>query len=143
MSGSGVPSPLLNRVVGSSLGKKGEAAFQVYSYRCVRQGTRSKEISIMSGGGTYPNRIVTFTEVNFTPNWQGAQYPDPYSGFVSYAIPKGNTPEENYGTVTITRTDGKVLSFEVSHDDYCAVEIRENIIRFASLERLHTDGPFL
>jgi len=124
------------------MGKKDEAAFQVYSYRCVRQGTRNKEVFTMSGGGTYPNRIVTFYEVKFSPNWYSAQYPDPYSGFVSYEIQQGQTPEENYGTVSITRTDGKVLAFEVSRDDNCAVEIRENIIRFASLERLHTDGPF-
>jgi hypothetical protein len=96
----------------------------------------------MSGGGTYPNRIVTFSEVIFSPNWIGAEYPDPYTGFVSYAIEEASTPEENYGTVTITRSDGKVLSFEVCREDDCAVQIRENIIRFASLERLHTDGPF-
>src|SRR2546429_7743875 len=110
MSGYEVPTPSRNKAVGSLLGKKDEAAFQVYSYKCVRQGTRSKEVSIMSGGGTYPNRIVTFSEVNFSPNWYGAQYPDPYTGFVSYEIQEGSTPAENYGTVTITRTDGKVLA---------------------------------
>jgi hypothetical protein len=98
-----------------------------------------KEISTMAGSGApQPNRIVTFLEVIFR-NFTANGLPDPYTGFVDYGIPY---PEE-YGSLSITRSDGKVLSFEVARSEDFVVAIRENVIVFSSTPGKPWDEPFL
>jgi hypothetical protein len=77
----------------------------------------------MAGSGGSNTRFVTFSEVILGPGWSSLN-PD-YEGFVTYHHPE----DQDYpSSVTITRSDGKVLSFEVLLD--FKVQIRENVIRF-------------
>ena len=73
-------------------------------------------------GGTY-TRLVTFSEVMLgQPSWHSEGRPDP-EGFVTYTH-----RAQDASTVIITRSDGKVLSFDVVGG--FSVNIRENVIRF-------------
>lgn len=93
-----------------------------------------KEISTMAGGA--PNRIVTFSEVMFVPYaWAVIGHPD-NEGFVTY----NHNPQTEPSTIAITRSDGKVLSFEVT-EDY-SVQMRDNIIKFSGREGLPSGEPF-
>ncbi len=88
----------------------------------------------MAGGD--PNRIVTFSEVMFVPfAWEVSEQPN-HEGFFTYNHFYNTDPS----TVTITRSDGKVLSFEVSGDFY--VQMRENVIRFVGIEGQPSGYPF-
>jgi hypothetical protein len=95
-------------------------------------------------GGPSPNRIVTFLEVNFSRNWFPESQPNP-DGFVNWYL---YVPEaEGSGSISITRSDGKVLSFEVSSYDPnypFIVQTQENIIRWTSYQENFpgSDGPF-
>jgi len=88
----------------------------------------------MAGGG--PNRIVTFSEVMFVPFvWNVIGQPD-NEGFVTY----NHNPQTGPSTITITRSDGKVLSFEV-REDY-SVQMHKNIIKFFGKEGEPPGYPF-
>lgn len=86
-----------------------------------------------------PNRIVEFLEVNFSPNWGAADYPkNPYDGFIGWGISLGES-----GSITVTRSDGKVLSFEVARDSEFIIEMRENVIRWSATSDFPgSDVPF-
>ena len=91
-------------------------------------------------GAPMPNRIVTFIELNFSRNWYRPNPPDPTDGFVSWNfIMDAVDPTPS---ISITRSDGKVLSFEVT-DELFAVQTRENVIRWSSYPEIGgSDGPF-
>ncbi len=93
----------------------------------------------MAGSGAPQlNRIVTFCEVHFSGNWHPDRQPHD-DGFVSYNLIEG----EEAGSISITRSDGKALYFEVLHrDGPPEVQIRDNIIRWNSYPAFHSDGPF-
>jgi hypothetical protein len=101
---------------------------------------RSREVSLMagSGGEPKPNRLVTFLEVNFSSNLLPDAYPDPYTGFVTWKF-----PEHESGSISITRWDGAVLSFDVTNNSF-AVQTRENVIRWSAYgdDFPGSDGPF-
>lgn len=83
----------------------------------------------MSGsGGPQPNRMVTFLEVNFSPadSWSPESIPDPYDGFFTWQLSQGVT-----GSISITRSDGKVLQFNVPNNEG-VFRIRDNIIRWTA-----------
>ncbi len=98
----------------------------------------------MSGSGpnVYPNRIIMFSEVKLPLTWHAAQdYPNPTTGFFTYVAPEAGTPfSEEPAPITITRSDGKVLSFDLKELD--VIEIRDNVIRFYSPPGGSSDGPF-
>lgn len=95
----------------------------------------------MAGSGRpRPNRLVTFLEVYFSRNWQPDPQPDPYDGFVSWKFTL-DEPDPT-ASISITRSDGKVLSFNVT-DDLFAVQTRENVIRWSSYQEfVGSDGAF-
>ncbi len=81
-----------------------------------------------------PNRFVTFCEVTFgKPQDWLTEGPD-HEGFISY------THQGDVSTITITRTDGKVLSFDVI--GIYLVQIRENFIKFFGAEGDPSGGQF-
>ena len=79
----------------------------------------------MAGSGGWNTRFVTFSEVILGPGWSSLN-PD-YEGFVTYHHP---STSEDPSSITITRSDGKVLSFDVGASDNFSVQIRENVIRY-------------
>ena len=81
-------------------------------------------------GGPLPNRMVTFLEVNFSPalSWSPERIPDPYDGFFTWQLSQGET-----GSISITRSDGKVLQFSVPNLDG-VVQIRDTVIRWTAYE---------
>jgi hypothetical protein len=93
-------------------------------------------------GGPEPNRIVTFLEVNFSPaySWSPQSIPNPYDGFFTWQLSQGGT-----GSISITRSDGKVLQFGVPNNDG-VVQIRDNVIRWTAFEESSwwpgSNGPF-
>ena len=92
-------------------------------------------------GAPAPNRIVTFLEVHFSRNWQPDVQPDPYTEFISWNLYL--TQEGESGSISITRSDGKVLSFDVTNNSGI-VQTRENVIRWTSYGDLWpgSDRPF-
>jgi hypothetical protein len=90
-------------------------------------------------GAPQTNRFVTFTEVFLSREIFPAGPPNRDDEFVSYELIQG----EESGSVTITRSDGKVLSFDVKLSDGTPViEIGGNVIRWSAYPELHSDGPF-
>jgi hypothetical protein len=78
-------------------------------------------------GGTY-TRLVTFSEVMLgQPSWHSEGRLDS-EGFVTYT----HRAQDDRSTVIITRSDGKVLSFDVVGG--FSVHIRENVIRYIAAE---------
>lgn len=94
----------------------------------------------MAGSGAPQfNRIVTFCEVHFSPGWYPDEHPDTYTGFVHYKLSEALES----GSISITRSDGKVLYFDVlRRDGIPDVLIRENVIKWNSYPQFHSDGPF-
>ena len=94
----------------------------------------------MSGSGApEPNRFVTFYEVYLSQSFSPVGPPDRDDGFVSYDLASG----EDFGSISITRSDGKVLSFDVNRSDGVpVVEIGRNVIRWSAYSEFHADGPF-
>jgi hypothetical protein len=91
---------------------------------CIRKLTRSKEVYNMSGGGLPYNRIVTYSEVKLeATDWSVTDCPD-LQGFLTYTTVKGEA------SITITRSDGKVLDFDAKAGYH--VQIGEDVIRFHS-----------
>ncbi len=91
-------------------------------------------------GGYRTNRIVTFSEVFLSRAFYADGRPDRDDGFVSYAF---DEQKEQSGTVSITRTDGKILSFDVNiKDGIPVIEIGGNVIRWSAFPEYHSDGPF-
>ena len=89
-------------------------------------------------GAPHPFRFVTFIEVNFSGDWAGGEFSD--DGFQNWYL--YDDQGQNSGSISITRSDGKVLSFDVT-DDLFAVQTRENVIRWSSYpEIVGSDGPF-
>jgi hypothetical protein len=90
-------------------------------------------------GAPQTNRFVTFTEVFLSREFDPSGPPDRDDGFVGYGIGFGSES----GSVSITRSDGKVLSFDVKTSDGTPViEIGGNVIRWSAYRELHSDGPF-
>ena len=89
-------------------------------------------------GAPHSFRFATFVELNLSGAWSGS-FPDS-EGFETWSL---NEDQGKYsGSVSITRSDGKVLSFEVT-DELFAVQTRENVIRWSSYpEIVGSDGPF-
>jgi hypothetical protein len=80
----------------------------------------------MAGAGGQGYRYVTFSEVLLSSSsWSYDGNPDP-EGFVTYTY---QSVENGSTTITITRSDGKVLSFNAPNDQY-KVQMRENVIKF-------------
>ena len=92
-------------------------------------------------GGPHPNRLVTFQEVNFSRNWDISNEPYTSDGFVSWKLELDVA--DPTGTISITRSDGKVLSFNVT-DVKFAVQMLGNVIRWSSYGDLFpgSDWPF-
>jgi hypothetical protein len=87
---------------------------------------KKKEIFTMSGGGgsLQYNRIVTFSEVTLeATDWAVTDCPD-LQGFLTY------TAVNEEASITITRSDGKVLDFDANAG--YQVQLGENVIRFHS-----------
>ena len=96
----------------------------------------------MSGSGApRPNRMVTFLEVNFSQNWYRDRPPDPYDGFVDWNLYQAVQGES--GSLSITRSDGKVLYFDVTNNDG-VVQTRQNVIRWTAYDDIWpgSNGPF-
>lgn len=96
----------------------------------------------MSGsGGPQPNRIVTFLEVNFSQNWYSESPPDPYDGSADWNVFLAG--DGAFGSISITRSDGKVLYFDVTNNDG-VVQTRENVIRWTAYDDIWpgSNGPF-
>ena len=95
----------------------------------------------MSGSGApIPNRIVTFMELNFSQNWELFGLPD-YDGFVNWRLIE--TEGEQVGSISITRSDGKVLSFFGQHADHRigrASDADSPSDHIAAAEQLARDG---
>ncbi len=93
----------------------------------------------MAGSGTpKPNRLVTFIEVNFSPNWILHDLSD--DGFINWEFSEDSG--QDVGSISITRSDGKVLSFNVTDHSF-GVQTRENVIRWTSSpEYVGSDGSF-
>lgn len=85
-----------------------------------------KEVSLMSGGDH--TRFITFSEVNLGPGWSSLN-PD-NEGFVTYNHPPASDPHAADSSITITRSDGKVLSFVVGASEDFQVQIGENVISY-------------
>ena len=98
------------------------------------KGRRSKEISLMSGA-PHPFRFVTFIEVNFSGDWAGGEFSD--DGFQNWYL--YDDQGQNSGSISITRSDGKVLSFHVTQG--FGVHTLNNLIRWIP-EIVGSDGPF-
>ena len=94
----------------------------------------------MSGSGApETNRFVTFYEVFLSREFGPTGPPNRDDGFVSYGLGFG----AESGTVSITRSDGKVLFFDVNVSEGTPViEIGGNVIRWSAYPELHSDGPF-
>ncbi len=94
----------------------------------------------MSGGGSFNDRIVTFTEVRLPDgNWTIQAGPQ---GFLTYFF---NLPEnQEYSSLTITRSDGKALTIDITKDTgrWFTFDICENVIKFPSGVGMHADMPF-
>jgi hypothetical protein len=95
---------------------------------CVRKVIKSKEVYNMSGGGggggLQYNRIVTYSEVKLeATDWSVTDCPD-FQGFLTY------TSVNDEASITITRSDGKVLDFDI-YSGY-QVQLGEDVIRFHS-----------
>ena len=105
----------------------------------------------MSGGLIF-NRVVKYTEVKFEGYWEvtGAQallLTPP--GFVTYTFlsgqvePTPNPPSSPpVGSITITRTDGKVLAIPLDSSSYFACAVGENAILFISEPDQPSGAPF-
>jgi len=72
----------------------------------------------MAGSGGNYTRFVTFSDVMLGPGWLQS---NPFTYYHAH----GTEPV----SITITRSDGKVLSFDVS-GDFSLQIIRENVITF-------------
>jgi hypothetical protein len=94
----------------------------------------------MSGSGAIQtNRFATFTEVFLSREFYCAGPTNLGDGFLVYSLFEG----QDSGTVNITRSDGKTLSFDVKRTDILpAIEIGGNVIRWTAYPELHSDGPF-
>jgi hypothetical protein len=111
---------------------------KVYLFKCSRKRTTNKEVFPMSGT-PQTNRFVTFSEVFLSRELFPTGSPNPVDEFVSYELVQG----EESGTVSITRSDGKFLSFDVTRSDGTPViEIGGNVIRWSAYPELHSDGHF-
>ncbi len=86
----------------------------------------------MAGSGGNYTRFVTFSEVMLGPGWNQS---DPFRYYHAY----GEDPSPS--SITITRSDGKVLSFDVS-GDFTVQFIGENIITFQAALDEPAGQPF-
>jgi hypothetical protein len=95
----------------------------------------------MAGSGSPgPTRLVTFIEVKFSRNWRPDEQADPSTGFVSWTLYL-DEPDPT-GSISITRSDGKVLSFDQTAVGL-VVQTRDNVIRWSAYpEFVGSDGPF-
>ena len=93
-----------------------------------------------SGSGSINDRIVTFTEVKLGEgNWSIQPGPQ---GFLRYSF--NLYPEQEYASMTITRSDGKALTIDITHETghYFEFEMSENVIKFSSTRGMHADMSF-
>ncbi len=93
-----------------------------------------------SGSGGINDRIVTFTEVKLGEgNWSIQPGPQ---GFLSYFC--NLYPEQEYSSMTITRSDGKALTIDITRETggYFRFDMSENVIKFSSTLGMHADMSF-
>jgi hypothetical protein len=87
------------------------------------------------GGGLQYNRIVTYSEVKLeATDWSVTDCPD-FQGFLTY------TAVNDGSSITITRSDGKVLDFDI--DSGYQVQLGEDVIRFHSDLGQADDADFM
>jgi len=82
-------------------------------------------------GGTY-TRFVMFSKVMLGPGWEQS---DPFRYWHRYS------EDSSPSSITITRSDGKVLSFDVS-GDFTVQIIGENVIMFEAAPDEPAGKPF-
>ena len=93
-----------------------------------------------SGSGGINDRIVTFTEVKLGEgSW--SIHPGP-QGFLRYSF--NLYPDQEYSSMTITRSDGKALTIDITREtgSYFEFEMSENVIKFSSTSGMHADMSF-
>ena len=101
----------------------------------------------MSGGGFF-NRFVKYTEVKFEGEWNisgGLSLLLTPPGFVTYSTPigTGSPGQGGSSSVTITRSDGKVLAISVDWTTtYLSCAVDEDVIIFTAEPGQPSDGPF-
>jgi hypothetical protein len=91
-------------------------------------------------GGYFNDRIVTFTEMKLGDgNWYFEPAP---LGFIRYSFILSEGQE--YSSVTITRSDGKALTIDITRETGGNFEfdICDNVIKFSSARGMHADMPF-
>ncbi len=87
-------------------------------------------------GAPHPFRFATFIEVNLSGAWSGSELA--YDGFQDWSL---NEDQGQYsGSVRITRSDGKVLSFHVTNS--FQVSTLNNVIRWNPEVVVGADGHF-
>ena len=75
-------------------------------------------------GAPHTFRFATFVELYLSGTWSGSELA--YDGFQTWSL---NEDQGKYsGSVSITRSDGKVLSFDVT--DSFQVDTLNNVIRW-------------
>ncbi len=93
-----------------------------------------------SGSGSINDRIVTFSEVKLGEgDW--SIHPGP-QGFLTYSF--NLYPEQEYSSMTITRSDGKALTIDITRETgrYWRCDMSENVIKFSSTIGMHADMSF-
>ena len=88
-------------------------------------------------GAPHSFRFATFVELNLSGTWAGSELE--YDGFQNWSL---NEDQGKYsGSVSITRSDGKVLSFDLTQG--FQVSTLNNVIRWDPEWVAGADGPFL
>jgi len=96
---------------------------------------RKKEVFPMSGA-PHPFRFITFIELNMSGDWSGGDVAD--DGFTNWEL-YDVQDEDSSPSLTITRSDGKVLSFPVTKG--FGFQTLNNLIKLVT-EFEGSDGPF-
>ncbi len=93
-----------------------------------------------SGSGGINDRIVTFSELQLGEgDWSINPGPQ---GFLRYSF--NLYPEQEYASMTITRSDRKALTIDITRETggYFECELSDNVIKFSSTRGMHADMSF-
>jgi hypothetical protein len=82
-------------------------------------------------GAPHSFRFATFVELNLSGLWSGSEIA--YDGFQTWSL-------DGAGSVSITRSDGKVLSFDLTNGFY--VDQLNNVARWDPEGVAGAEGPF-